>query len=228
MNAFLADGQGLATIVDDEPGISIGHATVAEGNAGTVTATFTVTLSAAFDRGGVGSITPPRTAARRRPARLPGQGGTLMFAPGQTTATITVLVYGDRVAESDESFSVILSNPTPNAHSSPAPGATARSWTTSRAISVDDVTRNEGNSGVTLLHLHREPVGRLRPAGHRRTTPREDGTATAGSDYQATPGTLTFAPGETTKTVTVAVYGDTPKESHEYFYLCSATPAAKP
>ena len=47
-----------------------------------------------------------------------------------------------------------------------------------------------------------------------------NGTATTGdNDYVARTGTLTFAPGETAKTVTIEVKGDTKKEGAEYFYL---------
>jgi hypothetical protein len=47
-----------------------------------------------------------------------------------------------------------------------------------------------------------------------------DGTATTGdSDYVAQTGTLTFNPGETSKTITIEVKGDTKKESNETFYL---------
>jgi len=47
-----------------------------------------------------------------------------------------------------------------------------------------------------------------------------DGTAkTSDSDYVAKTGTLTFAPGETTKTITVEVKGDVKKEADETFYL---------
>ena len=47
-----------------------------------------------------------------------------------------------------------------------------------------------------------------------------DGTATTGdSDYIAKTGTLTFAPGETTKTITIEVKGDSKKEANETFYL---------
>jgi len=50
-----------------------------------------------------------------------------------------------------------------------------------------------------------------------RTT---DGTAkTSDSDYVARTGTLTFAPGETTKTITIEVKGDSKKEADEYFFL---------
>ena len=47
-----------------------------------------------------------------------------------------------------------------------------------------------------------------------------DGTATTSdSDYVAKTGTLTFAPGETTKTITIVVNGDSKKEANETFYL---------
>jgi len=46
-----------------------------------------------------------------------------------------------------------------------------------------------------------------------------DGTALAGSDYTASSGTLTFAPGQTSKTVTVTVLGDTVVEGTESFTL---------
>src|SRR5690606_35996465 len=44
-----------------------------------------------------------------------------------------------------------------------------------------------------------------------------NGTATAGSDYTATSGTLTFTPGQTTKTITVPIANDTQPESSETF-----------
>lgn len=46
-----------------------------------------------------------------------------------------------------------------------------------------------------------------------------DGSATAGSDYLPASGMLTFDPGETSKTITVTVFGDTEKEKHERFYV---------
>jgi len=44
-----------------------------------------------------------------------------------------------------------------------------------------------------------------------------DGTATAGDDYEEASGTLTFAEGETTKTIEVTVNGDTDIEDDETF-----------
>ena len=46
-----------------------------------------------------------------------------------------------------------------------------------------------------------------------------DETATAGSDYSATAGTITFAPGETSKTVTVDIFDDDDMEANESFKL---------
>jgi hypothetical protein len=53
-----------------------------------------------------------------------------------------------------------------------------------------------------------------------------DGTATAGSDYTATSGTLTFAPGETMKTFVVGVLGDTVPEATETFRVRLSAPTA--
>jgi large repetitive protein len=47
-----------------------------------------------------------------------------------------------------------------------------------------------------------------------------NGTATTGDgDYVAQTGTLTFKPGETTRTITIEVNGDGRKEANEYFFL---------
>ena len=52
-----------------------------------------------------------------------------------------------------------------------------------------------------------------------------DGTATAGSDYTATSGTLTFTPGTTTRNVTVSVTGDLTVEPNETFFVNLSAPA---
>src|SRR5947207_1083487 len=51
-----------------------------------------------------------------------------------------------------------------------------------------------------------------------------DGTASAGSDYVATNGLLTFAPGATSQTVTVRVIGDLVNEADETFFVNLSTP----
>jgi hypothetical protein len=87
------------------------------------------------------------------------------------------------------------------------------------AFSINDVTQNEGNSGttnftftVTLSAAIAQPV--------TVSYMTADDTATAPSDYTAIPQTtLTFAPGETSKQVTVAVVGNTVFEPTETFFV---------
>ena len=82
------------------------------------------------------------------------------------------------------------------------------------ALSVDDASVNEGDSGTADLAF----AVTLSPASDGEVTVQwatSDGTATAGTDYAAGSGTLTFATGETGKTVTVAVTGDQVDEPNE-------------
>lgn len=84
-------------------------------------------------------------------------------------------------------------------------------------LSIGDASVTEGNSGTTPMNF----TVSLLPASTGVVTvdyASADGTATS-ADYQPTSGTLSFAPGETTKTVTVQVVGDTVVEPDEVFYV---------
>jgi len=90
-------------------------------------------------------------------------------------------------------------------------------------ISIADTTVAEGNTGssnatftVTLSKPSTTPV----TVGYSTS----NGTATAGADYTAAAGTITFAAGVTTQTVTVTVTGDTAVEPNETFTVALATP----
>lgn len=111
--ATVADGQGTGTIVNDDavPSLSINDTTVTEGNAGTVTATLTVTLSAVSGQ----TVTvnyATANASAVAPTDYIGASGTLTFAPGATTQTIAVTVNGDTTPEADETFAINLTAPT--------------------------------------------------------------------------------------------------------------------
>ena len=83
-------------------------------------------------------------------------------------------------------------------------------------LSVDDVSVAEGDSGSTTLEF----TVTLDPAAKGEVTvdwATTDGTATAGTDYASGSGSLTFGVGETSKTVTVTVTGDTVDEPNETF-----------
>src|SRR5207249_3985573 len=86
------------------------------------------------------------------------------------------------------------------------------------SLSINDVTITEGNTGTTAAVF----TVTLSTASSQTVTVNyatADGTARAGSDYTGTAGTLTFAPGVTTQTLTVAVLGDTRNEANETFFV---------
>ena len=87
------------------------------------------------------------------------------------------------------------------------------------SISISDVTKLERHRGQTLFVFNVS----LSAAYDQTITlnyATADGTAmTADHDYQSLSGTLTFAPGQTTKTITIVVFGDKKKEPNESFFV---------
>jgi hypothetical protein len=103
--ANITDSQGVGTIVDDEPRISISDVSKLEGKKGKTTQfTFTVTLSAAYDQPVTVSFQTVNGTARTGDNDYVARTGTLTFAPGETTKTITVEVKGDSKREANETF----------------------------------------------------------------------------------------------------------------------------
>lgn len=111
-NTTLAKAIGTATITDDDavPAFSVEPIAFPEGQRGTSNATFIVRLSAPS-----GQSTTVRYATANGTAVAPGdytaRSGTLTFNAGVTTQLLTVAIVGDTVLESDETFSLLLSNP---------------------------------------------------------------------------------------------------------------------
>src|SRR4029078_1681846 len=83
----------------------------AEGNGGTKTASFAVTLSKAQTQA-VTVAYATSNATRPAGSDYVATQGTLTFAPGQTSKTIPVTINGDATVEPNETFVVTLSNPT--------------------------------------------------------------------------------------------------------------------
>ncbi|HEY8615852.1 ExeM/NucH family extracellular endonuclease [Phenylobacterium sp.] len=81
------------------------------------------------------------------------------------------------------------------------------------AVSVSDASVVEGDDGATVLTFSVTRQGETGPFTVEYAT--ADGTAAAGSDYTPAAGTLSFAAGEMSKTVTVAVQGDALAEPDE-------------
>ena len=200
--------------------LSIDDVSITEGDSGTKLATFTVsrTGTAAFS---VDYATASGSAtAGSDYSALPVT--TLNFAEGETSKTITVTINGDTAAEGNETFLVNLSSAT-------GPGATIVDGSglgtildddtppAAGNISINDVSINEGNSGSKLATF---TVTRTGTAPFSVTYATSNGTASAGSDYTAVPSTtLNFAQGETSKTVSITVNGDTTSEGNETFFV---------
>jgi len=203
--------------------IAISGGSVVEGNTGVTQLAFTVTLSA------VAASTVSVNYATANGTAMAGgdylaSSGTLSFLPGETVKTVLVDVLGDTAYETNEAFSVVLSAASANARittasatgiianddSQPPPAATP-----TLAISSVAALENAGTFVFTVT---------LSTASSSRVTVRFgtiNGTAKAGrtGDFTSASGTLTFNPGETSKTIAVAVRNDTLVEADETFFI---------
>ncbi|MBN3875043.1 Calx-beta domain-containing protein [Nostoc sp. JL23] len=245
-------GADLATITETTLNIAANDAiqyaistptsTLTEGNSGTEAVSFTVTRS-----GGIGVASTIDYAfsgaaifgSDYNNIQVMGGGtavsGTLSFAVGETTKTITADILGDNTLELNEDITVILSNP------SLITGAPNSTITNSSAtvniinddsqptISISDVSVIEGNTGATANTNF--TISLSNPNSQQVTVNFNtvDGTAQiADSDYNSASGTITFNPGETSKTLSIGVVGDNKFETDETFSvnLLGATNAA--
>lgn len=225
--AVIADGQGLATIVDDDTSrLFISDASVAEGDAGTTNLVFTVTLDRAtaapftvdFSTGDLSAVAG---------ADYVSASGMLNFAgTAGETQPITIAVNGETAVEADETFAISLSNATGGTMIADGEGVGTIQNDDSATLSIGNVTRNEGDAGATnfdfTVTLDRAVQGGL--SVNFATT---NGSAVAPGDYLTGNGTLNFTgnAGET-QTITVVVNGDTSVETDELFTvgLSGATP----
>src|SRR5262249_43011130 len=163
-----------------------------EGNSGSTSAVFTLSLSAASTQTvSVNWTTAAGTATAG--VDYATAGGTLTFAPGQMTQTLSVPVFGDALDEYDETFFVNLSGAS-TATIADSQGVGTISDDDDAAAAINDVTVTEGDSGtvnavftVTVSAAH----------DHTISVPwtTADNTAVSSSDYTAASGTLNFAPG---------------------------------
>lgn len=226
INASIAAGSAQITIrnVQPPPAISISDIEVLEGDASTVAASFTVTLSSASS-----SAVSVSYATADGTATAPGDYAalplaTLTFAPGEVSKQVTVEVAGDSMPEGDEIFFVNLSNPTGGTIADAQGRGRIVNDDAFPGITINDVSVIEGTNGtasasfaVVLSAQSTQTVSVRYATG--------DGTATAPADYAALPlSTLTFAPGETSKTITVDVQGDAMFEADETLFVNLSDP----
>jgi hypothetical protein len=213
---------GAAPDEGPPPTLTIDDVSVAEGDAGVAAATFTLSLSAPSGRTvRVGAATADGTATAGSDYRA--GAWTVEIPPGAVSGTVRVDVFGDRVHEPDETFSVVLS--------SPVNAALGDTHATGRIL-------NDDAPGLSIADLDAvEPPSGSRDAVFTVTLSPPSGspvsvayattalTATAGDDFTPVSGTLVFDPGVTALPVAVPVLADALAEGMETFRVDLSAPS---
>lgn len=223
VNATLADAQANVTLLDNDtpPTVSIGDISVQEGNSGTQSATFTVTLSAASGRPVL--VTYGTVDDTAGPGDYVAQTGTLTFAPGTTTRTVTITLTGDALDEVNETFQVSLVSAEGASLADTIGVCTIYDNDAAPSLSVSDVQVSESSANVVEAHF---TVSLSAASGQEVTVVYQavSGAALEMYDYAATEGTLTFAPGVTSQAITVLVMPDAVDELAETFAVRLSSP----
>ncbi|HYD29681.1 MAG TPA: putative Ig domain-containing protein, partial [Azospirillaceae bacterium] len=233
-----AIGTATGTIQNDDNSLGIAATTAAqvEGQSGTTNFTFTVTRSgtttgaASASYAVTGSGTAPAVAADFVGGALPS--GTVSFAAGETTKTITIPVAGDSAGESNEGFTVTLSSPSGATLDTASAAGIIQNDDASLAISTATSSQPEGNIGTTSYTFTvTYSGGSTGSASVAYAVTGSGSRQAAAADFEGgmlPTGTLNFAAGETSKTITVNAVADTVAEANEGFAvtLSGATGAA--
>jgi hypothetical protein len=211
----LTDDIGVGTILDDDTiRLLVDSPSVIEGDSGTVALVFTLELTHATDPFDVDYETVAGSAGGEDYEEI---SDTVSFAgTAGEMHTVTVTVSGDLVVEGNETFSLHLAPSDPDVIAQDATGSILDD--DSATVAIDDVAVVEGDMGTTDLVFTISLTGFVQDSfaiGYQTL----DQTATAGSDYVATSGSILLGGGSSSDTVTVAVTGDTLGEPDEYFVV---------
>lgn len=218
---------GTGTINDNEsiPKISVETIPVEEGNTGTTTtATFKVSVSPASAKDIYVDYATSDGTAKAGKDYTAITPDTLLIPAKQDSKEINVDVTGDTIYEDNETFSLILSNPSSGAEIDSSKGTavcTINDDDSAPSVTFDQnkVKVDEGDSGTTPMVFNVTLSAKCEKTVSIDYVT-EDGTATiADNDYTPLSDKLEFAPGETTKQITVSVIGDKNNEPEENFYL---------
>jgi len=237
--AQLGTAVGTATITNDD-GLEVSNAYVVEPATGTAQAQFTVSLTGPVATPVTVSwgTAPVNGGATAGSDYVATSGRNLRFEPGETSKSVSVAIPADAVTEKPERFAVRLSSPT-GAAIVKASGAglivdaaagiyvtdasVAEDGSSGRALSFE-VLRS-GSTGTTATVTVDTVLDALAAGGSAYADPFVPSApyvapATRGEDYLWTgPQQVTFAPGETVKTVTVPIDPDPTLEYDETFFL---------
>ena len=212
------------TIIDDDPPPTVQFsAASSSGSEATTPAAIAVTLSAASGQTvTVNYATANGTATAG--SDYTATSGTLTFNPGVTSQTISVPIINDTTVEGNETFTVTLSGPV----NATLGATTTHTYTindddNAGAIQFSSAIYSVNENGGSVLITVNRTAGSSGAVGVSYAT--SNGTATAGSDYTSTSGTLSWANGDTAnKTFTVPITNDALDEPNETFTVTLSSP----
>lgn len=149
--------------------------------------------------------------------------GILTFAPGETSKTFTVPILDNSVFGPQKSLNLVLSDPSNVTLTAPSEA--------SLLINNDDpmpilqlskakYTATESSGKATITVTLNTASGQTASIDYATS----NGSAIAGKDYRAVSDTLTFLPGETSKTITVVINKNNIPEPKRTFYLTLSNP----
>lgn len=156
--------------------------------------------------------------------------GQASFSPGDAVTQIVIGLVDDGVVEPPETFLVHISNPSAGGQIVDSEGTGTiqdDDVAPPPELSIDDVMVIEGDQGTTdaTFTVTLDPGSTTAGSVVTVDYATDDGTATTeDNDYLPVSGQLTFQPGETAHTVTVAVVGDTRIEPDEGFFVELSNP----
>ena len=218
-NVSISQNSATGTIQDnDSATVSVGDVSVAEVADGQ--ANYVISLSQPVDHDVTIDFTTVDDTAKAG-SDYTAKTGRVSIAAGETSATVSVDLLNDNIAENDESFSFEISGVSASGRAVSIGDATATGIIADddqSLIRINDVSATETADGtvekvftVTLSDaLDRDVLIDFATV---------DGTAKAGSDYTATSGTLTISAGQTSGTISVTVLDDQVVEINEAFFV---------
>ena len=181
------------------------------------------TINVTRTNGSTGTVTVHYATAdgtAKAPSDYTATSGTLTFNDGETSKPLSIPIIDDNTPEGSEGFTLTLSNPTGGAVlGSVATATLIIQDNEDPTLSINNVSLPEGNSGTTNATFTvtlSDPITNTVTVDFGTVA---GGTATLGNDYQPASGTLTFAPGQTSKQISVVVSGDTTQEPDETFFV---------
>jgi CSLREA domain-containing protein len=204
---------------DLQPALSINDVSFMEGNSGTTPATFTVTLSNASYQQVVVTYSTSGSGTAILGSDYQPVTNSLTFAPGETSKPVTVTVNGDTTDEPNETFVVKL-GPQTNAALAKAEGTGTivnddAAPAPTLEFSAGNYSVQENLGAVTVIVTRTGDASGAASVDYATG----DGTATQKSDHEIAAGTLNFAPGEVSKSLTILINEDAYIEGNESFKI---------